>query len=299
MDKLAALSTFAQAAELRSFTAAGRVMGVSSSAVGKTIMRMEERLGVRLFNRSTRSITLTTEGEALFRRCQRIFAEVEAAELELAQSQGTPRGKLKISLPLVGTLLTPVLANFSRAYPEIELELDFSDRLVDIIEEGFDVVLRTGTATDSQLKTRILGNFSFVIVGSPDYFAEHPVPETPEDLLRHACLRHRWSSSGKLESWRLQRDDTSVDIDLPASVVANTIEPLISLAEGGAGLTCVPIFAVRRQLAAGTLRPVLDQYLKDISPFRMLWPAGLKETPKQRAFVDFMTKHLFSDLGGA
>ncbi|MDH7973880.1 LysR family transcriptional regulator [Sphingomonas sp. AR_OL41] len=299
MDKLAALSTFAQAAELRSFTAAGRAIGVSSSAVGKTIMRMEERLGVRLFNRSTRSITLTAEGEALFRRCRRIFAEVEAAELELAQSQGMPRGKLKISLPLVGTLLTPALANFSRAYPEIELDLDFSDRLVDIIEEGFDVVLRTGTATDSQLKTRILGNFSFVIVGSPGYFAEHAIPETPEDLLRHACLRHRWSSSGKLESWRLQRDDTFVDIELPATVVTNTIEPLISLAEGGAGLTCVPIFAVRRQLAAGTLRPVLDQYLKDVSAFRMLWPAGLKETPKQRAFVDFMTKHLFSDLKGA
>jgi DNA-binding transcriptional LysR family regulator len=299
MDKLAALSTFAHAAELRSFTAAGRKMGISSSAVGKAIMRLEERLGVRLFNRSTRSVTLTAEGESLFLRCQRIFAEVEAAELELAQSQGLPRGRLKISLPLVGTLLTPALANFSRAFPEIELELDFSDRLVDVIEEGFDIVLRTGMAMDSQLKTRMLGSFSFVIVGSPAYLAEHPAPETPEDLLRHACLRHRWSSSGKLESWHLQRDDTSVDIDLPATIVTNTIEPLISLAEGGAGLTCVPIFAVRRQLATGALRPVLDQYLKDVSTFRMLWPAGLKETPKQRAFVDFMTKHLFSDLAGS
>ncbi|MES3100548.1 LysR family transcriptional regulator [Sphingomonas faeni] len=299
MDKLAALSAFASTAELRSFTAAGRKLGISSSAVGKTVMRLEERLGVRLFNRSTRSVTMTAEGEALFRRCQRIFAEVEAAELELAQSTSVPRGKLKISLPLVGTLLTPAMANFSRAFPEIELELDFSDRLVDVIEEGFDAVLRTGAAMDSRLKTRVLGTFSFVIVGSPAYLAERGHPEAPEDLLRHACLRHRWSASGKLESWRLQRDDIPLDIDLPATMVTNTIEPLISLAEGGAGLTCVPIFAVRRQLAAGTLRPVLDQYLKDVSTFRMLWPAGPNEPPKQRAFVDFMTKHLFSDLTGA
>ncbi len=296
MDKLAALSTFAHAAELRSFTAAGRRLGISSSAVGKTIMRLEEQLGVRLFNRSTRSIALTEEGEALFRRCQRIFAEVDAAELELAQSHGAPRGRLKVSMPLVGTLLTPALAAFSRAYPEIELDLDFSDRLVDVIEEGFDVVLRTGPALDSQLKTRLLGNFSFAIVGSPAYLDERGRPETPEDLLRHACLRHRWSSSGKLESWRLQRDDTSIDIDLPATVVTNTIEPLITMAEGGAGLTCVPTFAVRRQLASGTLEPVLDQYLKDVSTFRMLWPAGPMESPKQRAFVDFMARHLFADL---
>jgi DNA-binding transcriptional LysR family regulator len=298
MDKLAALSTFAHAAELRSFTAAGRKLGISSSAVGKTILRLEESLGVRLFNRSTRSVTLTADGEALFRRCQRIFAEVEAAELELAQSHGAPRGRLRISMPLVGTLLMPALASFSRAYPEIELDLDFSDRMVDVIEEGFDVVLRTGAALDSQLKMRILGNFSFAIVGSPTYLEEHGRPETPEDLLRHACLLHRWSGSGKLESWRLQRDDASIDIDLPATVVTNTIEPLIALAEGGAGLTCVPTFAVRRQLAAGTLQPVLHQYLKEVNTFRMLWPAGPRESPKQRAFVDFMAKHLFAALAG-
>lgn len=299
MDKLAALSTFAQAAELRSFTAAGRKLGISSSAVGKTIMRLEERLGVRLFNRSTRSIALTTDGEALFARCQRIFAEVEAAEAEIAQSHQMPRGRLRISMPLVGTLLTPALASFSRAYRDIELDLDFSDRLVDVIEEGFDVVLRTGAALDSQLKTRVLGTFSFAIVGSPGYFAEHGRPQVPEDLVSHACLRHRWSGTGKLESWRLQRGDASIDIDLPTTVVTNTIEPLITLAEHGAGLACVPNFAVRRQLDSGALQAVLAPSLQEVSTFRMLWPAGHRESPRQRVFVDFMANHLAADLAHA
>src|ERR1700761_5026724 len=141
MDRLTSLTAFVQAAESRSFTAAGRKLGISSSAVGKTIVRLEERLGVRLFHRSPRSITLTTEGAAFLKRCQRIFEEVEAAELEMAQSTATPRGRLKVSMPFAGMLLTPPLSSFASQYPDIELDLDFSDRMVDVIEEGSDVVM--------------------------------------------------------------------------------------------------------------------------------------------------------------
>jgi len=296
MDRLTALSAFVQAAEARSFTAAGRKLGISSSAVGKSIGRLEERLGVRLFHRSTRSITLTTEGEAFLRRCQRIFEEVEAAETELAQSNVEPRGRLKVSMPLVGTLLTPALSAFARAFPLVELELDLSNRLVDIIEEGFDVVMRTGDAVDSQLMTRVLGTYSYAIVGSPDYLAAHGTPAEPEDLLAHACLRHRWTTSGKLETWRLMRDGVYLDIEPPATLVTNSIEPLIDMAERGVGLTCVPTFAVQRQLDAGTLCSVLDRFLKDVGTFRMLWPSSRHLTPRLRAFVDFMTQHLFADI---
>ncbi len=297
IDSLPSLAAFVQAAELRSFTAAGRKLGISSSAVGKTIVRLEEQLGVRLFNRSTRSVTPTAEGEALLLRCRRIFAEIEAAETELAESSGAPRGRLRVSLPLVGTLFTPALSAFSKAYPQIELDLDYNDRLVDIIEEGFDVVLRTGDAVDSALMTRRLGTYSYVIVGSPDYLAAHGIPREPEDLATHVCLRHRWTASGKLESWRLKRDDAYIDFEPPATIVANTVDPLIAMAERGAGLTCVPTFGVRRQLAAGTLQSVLDRSLKDVGTFRMLWPSGRNQSPKLRAFVDFMPHHLFADLG--
>lgn len=295
MDRLASLTAFVQAAESRSFTAAGRKLGISSSAVGKTIVRLEERLGVRLFHRSTRSITLTTEGAAFLKRCQRIFEEVEAAELEMAQSSALPRGRLKVSMPLVGMLLTPPLSAFARQYPEIELDLDFSDRMVDIINEGFDVVMRTGAAADSQLVTRTLGTYSYAIIASPDYLARAGTPTEPEDLVEHICLRHRWSTTGKLESWRLSRDGAPLELELPASIVCNTIEPLIGMAERGIGITCMPTFAVRRQMAAGTLVPMLDRYLKETGTFRMLWPSGRHLTPKVRAFVDFMGQQLFAE----
>lgn len=297
MDNLSSLATFVSAAEFRSFTAAGRKLGISASAVGKAIARLEERLGVRLFQRSTRSITLTPEGETFLKRCRRIFAEVEAAELELAQSAGAPRGRLRVSLPVVGTLFAPAFAGFSRAYPEIELELDFSDRLVDVIEEGFDAVLRTGDAVDSQLMSRRIGSYRYVIVGSPDYLAEHGWPQRPEDLLDHACLRHRWSTTGKLESWRLRGDGGYLDLEPPASVVTNTIGPLITLAERGAGLAGVPDFTVRRQLAEGSLASVLDRHLKDAGTFRLFWPSSRNLAPRLRVFVDFMAEHLSRDLG--
>ncbi|MDI7065384.1 LysR family transcriptional regulator, partial [Klebsiella pneumoniae] len=124
---------FVQVAETRSFVAAGRLLGVSASAVGKRIARLEERLGVRLFHRSTRRITLTTDGMQFLERSRRILAEIEAAQLEISQSAGSPRGRLRASLPLVGSLVLPILADFMLAYPEIELDLDFSDRVVDVI----------------------------------------------------------------------------------------------------------------------------------------------------------------------
>jgi DNA-binding transcriptional LysR family regulator len=152
------LSTFVHAAELRNFTSAGRRLGISSTAVGKAIVRLEERLGVPLFVRSTRSVTLTAEGQT-FLRCRRILAEIEAAEAEMAQSNGAPEGRIRVSMPQTGMLLTPAITAFVAAYPKIELDIHFSDRIVDLVEEGFDVVLRTGPAADSALAaTRALSS---------------------------------------------------------------------------------------------------------------------------------------------
>ncbi|NVN09632.1 LysR family transcriptional regulator [Nguyenibacter vanlangensis] len=296
MDRLGSLNTFVQAAELRNFTSAGRRLGISSSAVGKTIARLEERLGVRLFVRSTRSVTLTAEGQAFLERCRRIFAEIEAAEAEMAQSNGVPAGRLRVSMPLTGMLLTPAISAFAVAHPNIELDIDFSDRLVDIVEEGFDVVLRTGAAADSTLMTRVLGTYSYVIVASPDYLARAGTPTEPEGLLSHACLHHRWSTTGKLEGWRLKRDGAYLDLALPTTLICSTIEPLIEMAERGLGFTAMPVFAVRRQLDEGRLVSVLDRYLDDVGTFRMMWPAGRQLLPRVRAFVNFMGEHLFAEI---
>ena len=294
MDRLGPLNAFIQAAETRSFTAAGRTLGISASAVGKAIARLEARLGAPLFHRSTRNITLTPEGARFLARCQTIFGEIEAAELEIAQSSA-PKGVLRVSLPLIGMLMTPALAAFVEAYPEITLELDFTDRLVDVIEEGFDVVMRTGRVGDSNLKMRVLGTYGYVIVGSPDYLARRGVPGEPEDLAGHDCLFHRWTASGKLERWMLSRDGVDLDFQPPAATVANTMEPLIGLAERGLGLFYTPTFTVRRQLADGTLRSVLDGFLRNSGSLQVLWPPSRHASPKIRAFVDVMARTVLAN----
>src|SRR6202047_1399 len=167
MDSLWSLNAFVQAAETRSFTVAGRQLGVSASAIGKAVARMEERLGVRLFHRTTRSITLTAEGALFLERCRRIFSEIEAAELELSKTHEAPRGILRVSLPLAGMLMMPPLVAFMRTYPEIILDLDFSDRVVDVIEEGFDAVVRFAEVGDSRLMSRALGTCRRRLVAAP------------------------------------------------------------------------------------------------------------------------------------
>jgi len=293
MDRFGTLNTFVVAAEALNFTDAGRLLGISSSAVSKTIGRLEERLGVRLFHRSTRSISLTPEGEMFLARCKSIFGEFEAAEQELAQSVASPRGRLRVSMPLVPGLLGDTVTDFMTTYPHIELDLDYSDRLVDVIEEGFDVVIRTGDTADSRLMMKTLGTFQHKIVGSPDYFARRGTPAMPEELAQHACLHHRFPATGKLERWPLSRDGKDLDPELPAAAVASTLEPLIAMAEKHAGLACVPFFMVRRQLADGTLVAVLDDFLKSRRPFRILWPSSRQLSPKVKVFVAFMAERLF------
>lgn len=292
MDSLGALNVFVHVAEAGSFVGASHHLGVSPSAVGKAIARLEAQLDARLFHRSTRAIALTAEGGLLLERCRRIFAEVDAATRELTLSNEAPRGRLRISLPLTGMLLMPILSTFMRTYPDIQLDLDFTDRVVDVIEEGFDAVVRTGEVADSRLMTRTLGAFEHTIVGSPDYLQRLGRPATPEDLVHHLCLHHRYPSTGKLERWPLYRDERFVGGGLPVTVAASTLEPLTYLAEQGQGLTCVPLFAVRRQIEAGTLVAVLTPFIRSQGQFRVVWPSNHCLTPKVRAFVDFMAAGL-------
>ncbi|WP_244286803.1 LysR family transcriptional regulator [Caulobacter radicis] len=292
MDSLGALNVFVRVTETRSFTAAAGRLGVSPSAVGKAIARLEAQLGTRLFHRSTRSVALTAEGGLLLDRCRRIFAEIDALTGELSASREAPRGRLRVSFPLVGMLLMPTLSAFMRAYPEIELDLDFTDRIVDVIEEGFDAVVRTGEVSDSRLMTRSLGSFEHRVVGAPSYFERHGTPQAPEDLASHACLQHRYPSTGKLERWPLYRDEVFVGDGLPTAVTASTLEPLIYLAEQGQGVTCVPLFSVRAQLASGALVCVLEPFLKSTGMFRVVWPSNRLLTPKVRALVDFLASEL-------
>jgi DNA-binding transcriptional LysR family regulator len=298
MDSLGSLNAFVRAAETRSFTVAGRQLGVSSSAIGKSVARMEERLGVRLFHRSTRSITLTAEGALFLDRCRRIFSEIEAAELELSQTHEAPRGTLRVGLPLVGMLMIPTLAAFMRTYPEIMLDLDFSDRIIDVIEEGFDAVVRFADAGDTRLMSRALGTYRRRLVAAPAYLAAKGVPKTPDDLKAHACLHHRFPTSRRFEQWPLPPEQAGVEIELPKTAVASTLEPLIYMAEQGLGIAYLPDFAIGRQLREGLLITVLDDYTDRSGPLRVLWPSSRHLAPKLRAFVDFLAANLVPSVEG-
>ncbi len=294
MDKLGAIDIFAQAAEAGSFVAAGHRLGISGSAVGKAIARLEDELGVRLFNRSTRSMALTEEGSLFLDTCRRIQAEYEEARARLSRSQTIPRGQLRVSLPLAGMLLMPTISSFMTAYPQINLDLDFTDRLVDVIEEGFDAVIRTGEVKDTRLMSRKLGTFRHRIVASPEYLSANGRPTVPEDLAEHRCLHHRFANSGTLEPWPLVSGGSTLKLDLPTTLVASTLEPLIYLAERSFGITCLPPFAVAAEIAEGKLVPLLEDYLQDTGTFRVLWPTSRYLSPKVRAFVDYIAANLFN-----
>ena len=179
MDSLGSIAMFVQVADSGSFSATARQLGLSSSAVGKSVARMEARLGARLFRRSTRHLSLTVEGENFLARCRRILAEVEAAEQELSASSKGPSGKLRISLPRYSGLFQAAILAFMRAYPAIELDLDFSDSLVNVVSDGFDAVVRTGALEDSGLTRRRLCGFRRLLVAAPAYLAQHGWPATP------------------------------------------------------------------------------------------------------------------------
>lgn len=293
MDSLSGFTVFVQVAETRSFVAAGRLLGVSASAVGKSVARLEEKLNVRLFHRSTRSITLTAEGTLFLERSRRILAEIEAAELELSQATAAPRGRLRVSLPLVSALVLPVLGEFMRQYPQIELDLDFTDRMVDVIEEGFDAVVRTGEPADSRLSARRLGSFQMLLVASPEYLERRGIPKCPADLTGHSCLHYRYPNTGKLEVWPLRMGSQEPELQLPTSMICNNIETRVCFALQGLGIACLPDFAIRQALADGHLQTVLDKHVERTGTFRVLWPASRHPAPKLRVFVDFLCERVF------
>lgn len=303
LDSLSALAIFERAAEAQSFAAAARLIGLSPSAVAKSVTRLEARLGVRLFHRNTRNLTVTEEGKILLESCQRISTEIDTIEQRFLESAAVPRGKLRVSLPILGGLFGRAMAEFVQLHPEVELDLDFSDRLVDVIEEGFDIAIRTGEGLDSALRSRGIGVYSLVIVGSHDYFARAGTPVVPADLKHHLCLHHKYPTTGRLERWPFKVNDAESDTGgstegdpiIPVSVAATTLEPLISMVKAGAGIACLPDFTVREYVESGLLRLVLTDHVEHRNVFRAVWPSSRYLPLKTRVFIDFLANRLFPE----
>ncbi|QOF77305.1 LysR family transcriptional regulator [Variovorax sp. 38R] len=293
MDSFSGLESFVRAADLQSFARAGRDLGISASAVGKNVARLEAQVGVRLFHRTTRQVRLTAEGAMFHERCRRILDELGDARAMLQDAVATPRGRLRVSLPTIGyRFLLPILPAFKARYPEIELDLDFNDRLVDVVAEGVDVAIRSGELVDSQLVARRLGPFSFVLAASPAYLAEHGKPQVPADLVRHSCLRYKFVTGGKIEDWDLP----GLPPQLPPGLVCNNMEAMLGAAVAGLGIAYMPDFLARDALRRGELQRVLAPHLVRQGQFSALWPSSRQLSPKVRAFVDFASEHMFTAI---
>jgi DNA-binding transcriptional LysR family regulator len=290
MDRLTSLNAFMNAAETGSFAAAGRALGVSASAIGKSIARLEDRVGVRLLHRSTRRIALTDDGERFLQRCQRIFQEVEAAEQELAKAVTKISGRLRVGMPLMAMRLVETIGRFTKTHRNIQLELDFCDRPFEMIEDGLDVALRFGELPDSTLMTKSLGRFPLVIVASEDYLRCHGWPQSPADLGTHICLLQRSLATGKPERWPLLDMTGAAVGESPVAISASAVEALIDLALNGLGIACVPLFLAQDHIAARRLHPVLTDCLIHPLPLRLIWPSNRHLSPKVKAFVEYMSK---------
>lgn len=300
-SNLSGLQAFVRTADLGSFVAAGRVLGLSASAVGKSVARLEQELGVRLLQRSTRRVALTEEGRLFHERCRRILDDLDDARTMLSHATGAPRGRLRISVPIVTYhLLLPLLPTFLARHPEIELDVDFNDRIVDLIEERVDLAIRSGDLPDSRLVTLPLRHYRFMLCASPDYLARRGVPQRVADLAEHDGIRFRYPNSGQLQAWPLansvdEEDAIGSTPRLRRTLVFNNMEAVRSATLGGLGIGCMPDFLAHRSLQAGELRTVLELDPRPAGRFRAVWPTSRHLSPKVRVFADFLKEQLQND----
>ncbi len=291
-DRATELAALVKAIEGGGFSSAARALGVTPSAISKTITRLEARLGVRLLNRTTRRLTTTPEGEAFYARGRRILSEIDEAEQEVTRFRTTPRGLLRMHTLVAFGLhqLPPVIDEFLHRYPEMNLELSISDRLADLIEEGADMAVRTGVPRDSSLVARPICDTHRVICAAPSYLARHGAPRTPDDLLHHNCLYI--GTQPALRRWPFS--DASAPggvrtIEVAGSVVADNAETVLQLALNGVGIVRLGELVVGEPIRAGRLVPVLtDVHHVEPLPLYAVYPHARVRSPKVAAMVDFL-----------
>ncbi|WP_066268126.1 LysR substrate-binding domain-containing protein [Hydrogenophaga palleronii] len=295
MDRWTGLAAFVRTADLGSFVAAGRVLGLSPSAVGKAVTKLENRLGVRLVQRSTRSLRLTEEGRAFHERGRRILDDLDDAHESLLRTRESPTGRIRVSSPIVAYhLLLPVLPAFMARYPDIELDLDFSDRIVDLIEEGVDVAIRSGQLPDSRLMVRALRPFRLLLCASPEYLERHGTPQCPRDLKAHRSIGFRFPNSGKIQDWPLSLPEGEPEMRIQHVMTCNNMEALRGAVTRGIGIGCMPDFLAQDPLKSGALVPLLLDHLNAPGQFNLIWPSSRHLSPKVRVFVDFIAERLFT-----
>lgn len=291
-DRARELAVFSAIARTGSFSAAGRALDLTPSAVSRTIDRVEARLGVRLLIRTTRALTLTAEGQSYLGAARRILADLDEAERVIAD-QGAPRGRLRVSAALShGRLcIVPLLGDFVLRYPHILVDISLTDTVVDIAAGQADVAIRFGPLADSALTARRIGETGRCIVASPAYLARHGTPQLPEDLLRHNCLNFNFRRAEPV--WPFRRDGRDYALSVTGTIEANNGETLGQLAVDGIGITRVGHFGVVDDIAAGRLVPLLEDFNPgDVETIHAVFVGGANMPARVRVFVDYLAERL-------
>lgn len=298
MDLLSSMQLFVKVVESQGFTNAARELALPKSTVSRQISALEARLGVRLLERTTRSLRPTEAGRAFYERCTRIVADVADAEDAVMRSQSEPQGTLRVSAPVsLGVrTLGPMVGRWLARHPRVRLELSLSDRRVDLVDDGFDVAIRVGVLEVSSLVARKLAPAPMVLAASPAYFARHGVPERPEDLRVHSCLQYEYA---RTSGWRFVDDGREVIVPVAGPLVANNGDLLRDAAVAGLGVTMAPAFILEPELSAGRLVPALQRHLPPGGGVFAVYPESRYLPAKVRSFVDGMAAEFerFPDRG--
>jgi DNA-binding transcriptional LysR family regulator len=291
MDRLTSMQIFVRVVEKGGFSVAAEEAGISPAMVGKHVRQLEEQLGVRLLNRTTRRQSLTEIGHLYFERCKLALLEIAAADASVKQMQLLPRGVLRVTAPATfgGQMLTAVIRGYLERYPDVELDLSLNDRVVDLVEEGFEVALRIGPLPDSSLIARPLQPYRAMVCAAPDYLTRHGRPQTPQQLAEHNCLS--FVHGNRYNLWKFSSGGVPHEIEVHGNFRANNGLALRTAALQGIGIIMQPEALLRDEVAAGRLERLLVDYELEHRPMHLVVASNRKMTPKLKSFIEFVVEH--------
>ena len=290
LDRLTGIIAFARAASLGSYTAASRTLAISPSAVSKSIKRLEERLGIKLFNRTTRSLTLTPEGTELYHKALRLLQDAEEIEQTAFAARSEPSGILKITAPVpIGLhLIVPNLPRFRERYPAVTIDLRLNDTFTDLIEESIDVAVRIGPLGDSRLIARKLATNIVCCYASPTYVKVRGIPASPAECSAHEIVNVRYQSSGQMMKWMFNVDGEIVKFFPEATLAVNSTDAVLTFILNGGGIGMLPSFIADSFVRKGELIPVMEESWVVRNDITAFWPESRRGNPNVRAFMDFL-----------
>ncbi|MES2899296.1 MAG: LysR family transcriptional regulator [Pseudomonadota bacterium] len=290
MNKLQAMEVFVQVVDAGGFSRAAENMQLPKATVSTLVQGLEQALTVKLLHRTTRQVSVTSDGAAYYERCLRILADVREAEEALSTNRASPSGRLRVdvSTGIANDIIIPALPGFFERYPDIRLDLGCSDRPVDLIEEGVDCAIRGGALPDSALIARRVGVLNFVVAAAPGYLAKHGRPGHPNDLLNHRCINYFSSKTGKTFDWDFERDGEIIKLPVPACLAVNDSVAMKTAGLHGLGLMLMSSFHAEPLVAAGQLEVVLHDWMSETLPINVVYPQNRHLSAKVRVFVEWV-----------